>query len=504
MRLAAVGSLFALALLAPSSGAAPPPRSELRGEVSVREVEMSVALPDELSVFKVRALDAASFLVLRDGHEQAVARAERINPKDRSWTSVVWVDRVLASPDSALRSAQSLAERAADLARLGSVEVVVAEPLPRSVLAAGADARAIRAALEDAGAAAGRARQAVGEAAWRAPAAAALRQQCDRILAWVAARRAVGPRALWLTMDGVGLSLEALSSLGGRPAPGAVLRPGEAEIVATLEDFGRMLAAYGWTTVMMTSRPAGGDAGSQSPESSYDRWRREALPNKPGTVATLFRWPPLQSRSHFDPRTLAAELEPALAAPRLVAEETGGWLLPGPWDLPAAFAELEHRWRVWLRAEDVQDGSVRPVTIRLKKGGEIRSARWVRSSVPEGIAEARLRQALAAPPGPETSGSLGLLVKSQRLASGVLSIDLAVSGEPLAKSPGEPSGLRRFKAAARAADGTIGFPAVTSVAAADGWHLELTPPPGASALALTLDDLRSERFGVVVLPPLTP
>src|SRR5258706_12759666 len=121
-------ALVALQLAAVAHAA---PRSEVRGEVSVREVEIGVGLPDELSAFKTGSLRAEDFIVVCDGKQQDVVRAERVLAKDRAWTQVVWVDRVLASPQTVYDTVRALGERSADLARLGTVDVVVADPRPR-------------------------------------------------------------------------------------------------------------------------------------------------------------------------------------------------------------------------------------------------------------------------------------------------------------------------------------------------------------------------------------
>ena len=89
--------------------------------------------------------------MLRDGKEQPVARAERARREDKPWTAVVWLDDLLAAPANLANWAQLLGEQAKDLATLGSVEIVLADPLPRVALAATSDVGAIKAALESAG-----------------------------------------------------------------------------------------------------------------------------------------------------------------------------------------------------------------------------------------------------------------------------------------------------------------------------------------------------------------
>ncbi|MEO8502929.1 MAG: hypothetical protein ABI609_03440 [Acidobacteriota bacterium] len=362
----------------PKAPPAPTRSTELHGQVSVREVEISVALPDDISLFRLRSLGGADFIVLRDGKEQPVARAERSRGDDRPWRAVIWLDDLLAAPESLNSWAQALGERAKDLAKLGSVEIVVADPLLHTALAATSDARAIKAALETAGAAA-RSRAGAGSSKWKPPGAAELQAELVRLVDWVAARRAVGPRALWLAIDGRPMPMAAVGQLYS-----AIPAVGEDEAVTALRSLGLGLAGTGWTTLALTTPIRKSTGGTESPESSYDRWHREVLPNKPDRLAiSLFRWPPLRSRSVFDSRTLDAELDPALAAPRLVAEQSGGYMLPGPWELRPTLDQLAERWRVWIRADEAPDGKLHTLSVMLKKGGELRSTRWLLSPAPE-------------------------------------------------------------------------------------------------------------------------
>ncbi len=499
-----------LALFAASASAAP--RTEVTSEVSVREVEIGVALPDDLSPFKVRALDSEDFLVVRDGKSQQVVRAERVMAKDRAWTQVVWVDRVLASPRTVYETVRGLGDRSADLARMGTVDVVIADPLPRVDLAGGSDTPAVRRALEDAAAAASTQRSARGASAWTAPDNAALRRQSDRIVAWIAGRKAVGPRTFWLPLDGVALSMAAIGVLGGEQAASAAgavsaasatgsapaaLSAEESDRVRILVDLERALAAYGWTTLVLIDRPAGGVGGAPNVEGDFDRWHGD-LPDhgRPGSNsgALSLRWPPRAGGSRFDPRTLDALLDPRFAAPRLLAQESGGWMLAGPWDYPATLDSLARRWRVWIRAPENDEGELHPVTVTLRKGPELRASRWLRSATPAAVAEARLREALE---NERSAPGTTLAARLARDAAGSVPLEVAPA------AGGQSTTVWRWLVGVQGADGKVVIQPAAPELRDGAWRTRLTVPPGARLLAVARDDLHGDAYGIAVLKPPT-
>ena len=502
--------LTSAALLLGTAAAAAPPREEVRSEVSVREVEIGVALPDGLSPFKARSLETADFLVLRDGKTQQVVRAERVQAKDRAWTQVVWVDRVLASPQTVYNTVRSLAEQSVDLARMGTVDVVVADPAPRVELAGGTETPAVHRALEDAAAAASPERSARGSGAWSAPDAAALRRQSDRIVAWIASRKAVGPRTFWLPVDGMALSLSAITALGAEQAPDArdagestasaqphtaePLSAEESARVQVLVDLERTLAAYGWTTLVLIDRPGEG-AGAPDINGNYDRWHRN-LPDhgRPGSTSTplTLRFPPRSGTSDFDPRTLDALLDPRFAAPRLLAEETGGWVLGGPWDYASTFDALARRWRVWIHAVEAEEGELQTVAVTLRKGPALRTSRWLRSATPVTVIESRLRTAL------ESERQLPGAALAARItaeADGFAVVEVA----PEAASPSTVGW--RWRIALQAADGSVVIQPLTAELRDGVWRARVSLPAGTRRLAVSRDDPRGEIYAITTLRP---
>ena len=84
--------------------------------------------------------------VTEDGEERPVVSVEQAGEAE-PWRLVVWFELPLATPEGVRWAADALAERAADLVELGTVEVVVADPEPRTVLPPARDAEALVRAL---------------------------------------------------------------------------------------------------------------------------------------------------------------------------------------------------------------------------------------------------------------------------------------------------------------------------------------------------------------------
>jgi hypothetical protein len=232
--------------------APPPPAQSFEESVEVREVELVIDLDGALSRLKKATLDPADLTVIEDGLVRPVTRVGPIaegrirNPFGREeaiaapdWTVVVWIDRVLAGPDTAFYAALALAKRAAALTRLGPVEVVVADPAPHLILAPSREPRRVSEVL--AGVAAQARREGDRPAAFpdlRTSAFSrlepdALRRQCERLTTGLAAPRPGGPRLLLLAADG--------------------FLPGAAE-ESLVEETARRVAAAGWTAVPLRIR----------------------------------------------------------------------------------------------------------------------------------------------------------------------------------------------------------------------------------------------------------
>ncbi len=438
----------ALGSLACASLAAPPPAQPkvaaqqppaFRENVLVREVEVSVQIPDDLSVFTVRRLKPEDFLVRRDGDAETVTRVEPAwhGRGSEPWTIVVYVDRVLSQPKNRAAALAALTRRVDRLTELGRVDLVVADPEPRALRTGERDAKSLAAALGEVAPPA----DATGAAS---PDPASVRRQLDRLLVWLATERTVGPRLLWLVADRLPLSLEALAALGEKPAAGLERGlPKTGSDVAAAEavlDTARCLAAYGWVTVAgPLGRPEQGPIGPDL--SDYERFRRDVWNQNPVFVPILRtggKWVWEQpAPTRLTTNALVATLDPQLAPLRRLVLATSGWLIPAESDVDPVLDALFQRFRVSFRMADPLDGRLHELRVALAKGErELRVPRWVRSSTPEAVAAARLRDALDRG---EPGGSLPLKVSLQP-AAGTGDLDLRVevaagSGEAGTASP---------------------------------------------------------------------
>src|SRR5262249_21742064 len=152
----------------------------------------------------------SDLLVFDGGEARQVLKAEPLRAEGGShpWHIVLYFDQVLAEPETARGAALALARQASELTKLGSVDIVVADPEPRVRLAAATDASGISTLLGDL---AEQARKKINplppgrEAPSMVTDVAALRRQLDRLTAFLAGQPD-GPRkgaqALFLVLDG--------------------------------------------------------------------------------------------------------------------------------------------------------------------------------------------------------------------------------------------------------------------------------------------------------------
>src|SRR5690242_16019604 len=95
-------------------------------EMQVREVGLIFEAPE--SLLQQILLDSSDVLVSVDGLLQPVTRISDEAPAD--WTVAVYVDEVLAPPETVALATLALAKRSERLAQMGAVEVIVADPGP--------------------------------------------------------------------------------------------------------------------------------------------------------------------------------------------------------------------------------------------------------------------------------------------------------------------------------------------------------------------------------------
>lgn len=364
-------ALVAGLVLTAGAGAQPP--KTFTGQVDIREREVLVSLPSDLSKARLHPND---FQVLVDGRPREVARAE---PVAAPWTVLVYVDRVLAGPATAFSSEVTLADRARDLTRLGTVEVAVAGPDPHTALPPTRDSRLVKQTLANLSEVARRERDRApaGPAGKTGPPAGPrIRQQLDKLLANLASRHPAGPRVLFLVADGADLAPAEVALLDGGTPP----TPGSPEGTATaFLDAGRRLAAQGWVVIPVAMKP--GDPGTpMAPRSDLDRVNASASPSQHSNSGPpVLTSRQLASNSLAYPGVVALATEPRLAPLRVLAEGTAGVVIGYDVQLPALFAELPRRWTIWIAEPAAPaDGRLHTLSVQLPgRNAEARAPRWL-------------------------------------------------------------------------------------------------------------------------------
>ncbi len=492
-------------------------------KVAVREVELVFELPS-LPLLSSGTFGPEDLIVVEDGQVRTITKVGSIEDgtvrsrfqrtevdtafEAPPWTAVVWIDRALASPETVFSATLGLAGRAAELAGLGAVEVVVvpeddAEDL---LLVAGStrEPKRLEQILADL---AGQARIERDRAEGAAPKprtgeprpdAATLRRRLDRLLVHLAGRTDTGPRVLFLVADG--FNIEPVET---RAFETGVADPKAGERAGAILDAARLLASYGWVTVALPLRRESLGREDRSP-SDADRFRHNSGAWGPVNNSVPPMIPPRRPKDTKLKWDLAVDslVRMDLAPLRALTGPTGGTLVAQDGLLSSALAGLESRWHLYYQTQMPADGRLRPIEVRMRNGSPVRSRRWVRSSTPEGIAEARLRRLLA---GDRLAEGLPLRVEAGRITIGAFA-----SSEPAVPGP------VRISVAWQDGSGSLGFRHVLAAgldAPESGWSAELPAdlpadlPPGARPLAVLVEDLARERWSarrIDLSPPGSP
>lgn len=350
-------------------------------KVLVREIEVIVEIPTTLRESRRKELGTRDFQVQEDGVFRQVVKASPVaSAGDPSpWRLVLYFDRVLADPATIFVTANALARHAGHLAALGEVDVVVADPLPHSLLVTH-EPKDLEQALIDVAARAERQRSGEASATPR-PDAAAVTTQEDRLVNLLTAMPPGGPHALFLVANGFDTSTS-----GGNADHAAQ---------AVAEEPARTLAAYGWVTFAAPMRKDEKDV--ERREVTDIERMRQAESGTPGSVV------PPETAAQLGPRSklnydgvLDLFTEPASASLNAVAAATGGTVVGFPSQLDGVIAGIAKRWHLFYLAPDPEDGRPHPVEVRLVPENNIlRAPVWRRSSTPDEASAARARQLLS-------------------------------------------------------------------------------------------------------------
>ncbi len=499
-----------------------------------RQVDLAIEIHDAKGGTPSQPPAVADLSVLENGAPQRVVSIERLG--QTPWRFVIYLDRVLSTSRTLRAAMGALSAHSAELAALGTVEVVVAEPEPSTVLPATRDPYAIEEALarlaytglgmdgvrsvrrrfrdEAAGGAEGAA--APSEGGPPAPPAGLaeeaaeeevrlVRRQTDNLSAWLAAMPALSdrPSALLYVADGWDrdprVFYRSLEKKGDALAPFTLETDGPA--------LARTAAALGWTTLPISvgdaplpdlrsplgRGPHGGPAVTL-PEHDRERELEKELDKK---------------EQQRESALLLHPLDPL----REIAQESGGELLESPLALSDAIARLRGRFLLRYEAAPTTDGQARTVVVRSASSGlTLHTRTLVAAGLPAEVSALRARRLLM---GEEGRGDLPLSADLRIEAGGPtghqaqVEIHLSPAALPAGSLPA--GALLRLTAAAP--EGTIGSrllqqplvapPPPTAPATPAGspdtepwtYHAIVPLPEGADRLAVVVDLPASGLWG---------
>lgn len=515
-------SLLLLLLPALAGGQAPAPQAA----PAPRTVDLTVGVTAERGELRKPPV-AADFTVSEDGTPRRVAGLAPwvTGSSPGPWRLVIYIDRVLAGTRTLRAAAGALAAQTRELAALGTVEVVVAEPEPRVVQGPTRDLYLLdevlsRLALteesrDDLRALRRRFRQQPGEDPRDALAAEnrLVRRQQERMIAWLAESGPSGsgslagaPRALLLISDGYDRQPENFY---------AIPRPAVSELETVSHDAGRALAGLGWTAVPLPV---------DFPESAWNPKVRGVPGSDQFPMLLGVKVPEkgdAERRAEAERRQKAeAERLSLLLAPReplqLLADVTGGELVASPLDLAAALVRLRGRLRLSYEipaAEPAPAGKVRPLEVRV--AGErrvLRAPRWRAEAVPDEVAAVRARQVLD---GEEPAGGLPLVAALQAPAVGAVtggSLEIRLEGGESIE--GLSAGPFRLTWAVPAGDSETDVLLQQRLVTLQEsppeepwtWRIDSVLPPGTERAAVVFEDLGAggSRWGGTLAGLVTP
>jgi Ca-activated chloride channel family protein len=494
-----------------------------------RQVDLAVEVRDKKGG-PLKPPTAADLTVLEDGEPRRVISFEPLG--QAPWRFVVYVDRVLSSSRTLRTALAALTAHSAELAALGTVEVVLAEPEPLTILPATRDPYAIEETLgrlayagqgldgvrsvrrrfrdQSAGVAAADPAHPVDPAHLalaETPAGAAeeaaeeevrlVRRQADNLAAWLAAapskdaNTADRPRALLYVADGWDHDPREFY----RPLQKAGAKAGTDPLAPfTLETdapaLARTAAALGWTVLPI--------AVDDTPLPDLKRLRlgRPAQPS-PRAGITL----PEHDRDRELEKQIAEKNReaPLLLHPldplKEMAEASGGELLESALALPDAIARLRGRFLLRYAAPPGADGRARAVVVRAASPDlTLRTRQLAESGTPAEVAALYARRLLEGELGRgdlpvsaalriENGGPTGRQARVEvRLAPGTLpagSVPPGAAFRLTAAAPEETIGARLLQRPLGPGDAT----------GDEAWTYRVTVPlpEGADRLAVVVD-----------------
>jgi len=479
--------------------------------VTAVDVVIEVKRPDTLKVDDLTVRD--------DGQERPVVSiVPTADPDSEPWRIVVYFDLPLATSGTVQAAISALAEQAEALVGLGTVEVVVASPMPRQLLPPTRQSEQINQALsrlllrlKDTDELNALRRAALTAA--NSPSAAIevdvdpadtvraevdlVQRQQDEMLLWVAASDQIGgPRALFLVQDGFDLDPGAFYSAH---LPGANNgRQARQFLSRTNADLAKSLSGYGWIVYALAFRDLVPDP--EDRVSDFDRYRYRTMDGIDGETTALIPFTIKKKKNRKSGGASDTEflLQDPLAPLQILTAATAGRLLDKSSALAEEIAALQERVLVTFQGVGGLDGRLRSLSIDAGKR-PLRSPTWVRSGTPAPVAEARIRRLMG--------GSLEadvLVVSARWLPDGLLRVQIEHphADDLLTFGPA----VIRITFGKESADGSIRFEHVIdghSETTADSWSLDaaLDIAPSTERIVILVENLADGDWGAEALEP---
>lgn len=377
-------------------------------------------------------LTIADFVVLEEGQEMKLIGLDYLRPTpppaaqagaalaattpaanapavaDRpDWQVVIYFETYLTSAINRKKIADSLIKKVGDLVHMGKVDVVLADPVPTSLLRNSRDPVAITAALKKAGSHPGASwltshrrdyyvTKMMGNGFTTLPARIVLPYVEEEVkvilffrnslLKWLSSYGRYSPRALIMAMEGFDLDpLTFYSDTVGVDEMMALQNyVDQTQFSDAMNRTGQALAAGGWTTINVPGDVATAGWIDDTAMSGIGRIRSylitgEATDLRPGPRSFVYR-----------------PLEPLT----VMAEATGGSVVAKLGKLGAAIDGLSDRIRLTYQVARPPDSRVRNVVVRARRPDlKVRAGQWATSTTPEQMSEARAIGLLPGGPG---------------------------------------------------------------------------------------------------------
>ena len=491
-------------------------------------------------------LEPGALRVLREGEPLAITTSQQTGPDG----VVVYFDLPLLSTQQVLAAASTLSDRAASLVRVGDVEVVVGDSDTRTALPPTGDPEIVSQSLAGVGTRYG-GRDALVEVRTRfleelralagPPAGAGaprtqlqpdrldrierlaagalleeadlLRRQRERLVTWAAEEGSLGPRhpkALILVTGGFDADplpfyRRALAAHGlERQVADRLERP---VVLPSLDELGRVLAAYGWLTDPYVSQGLGHEDETAPPPAAGQP------PTAPSAGETLGRpgldaseagddqrpaliTPKLGRRDKADQEKAAAlpPARPDAASLVPLAAATGGEVITDPLQIETLLRQLAGRLRLDVPAPAGEPERIDvelAATGRRARNASVRFPHWIGATPPRSVAAVRVRKLLdgARPEQGDLPVEAVFATPPRGVGEGRLTVRLGSPGVP-APPPGTP--LRATIGIDRTEGDSLVFHRELAVApdGGDTFDVPVTLPEGAETrLAVLVEEL---------------